>query len=350
MNTRCAKDVKNLSLNEKERLYNSRNRLGFHVFLSRFIDDFRKLSLLQQRLKIYNEININLFPPDDVSIDSTSSMINEKVHHKFVMKLACKYWSHLYNNKMKNAWKDRAIILNSRKLPGKFVSIPNDIKGELNDHIMNSLTYEWKKLMNIMKNSITKPPKRTLASLTYKFGKELVKLQSQSYRDMQMSYLLELTIFGKDKCNLKQKEIIYKTKKIMIVNIASKQRFDMLFVKEDCCATEFSFGSSGIITACGKINIMRNGKNILGYILEETKMIWKIILKNDQLIWLDAPKYCKINHRYIFKQKKGMIITMYWPIRILIRQNGGGCKITLNRVAYTYNKRGKIKLQHQYCS
>ena len=65
MNTRCAKDVNKLYLNEKERLHNSRNRLGFHVFLSRFIEDFRKLSLVQQRLKIYNEININLFSPDE---------------------------------------------------------------------------------------------------------------------------------------------------------------------------------------------------------------------------------------------------------------------------------------------
>ena len=95
---------------------------------------------------------------------------------------------------------------------------------------------------------------------------------------------------------------------------------------------------------------MRNGKNIIGYILEETKMIWKIILKNDQLIWIDAPKYCHVNHHYIFKAKKGMIITMYWSIRILIRLNGGGYKITLNRVAYTHNKRGEIKLKYNYCS
>ena len=80
MNARVPKDVIKLCLNEKEILHNSRNRLGFHVFLSRFIQDFRKLSLEQQRLKIYKEIYINLFPPDDVSIDSTSTMIDEKVH------------------------------------------------------------------------------------------------------------------------------------------------------------------------------------------------------------------------------------------------------------------------------
>ena len=223
MNVKVPKDVIKLCLDEKEILHNSRNRLGFHVFLSRCIQDFRKLSLEQQRLKIYYKIYINLIPPDDFSIDSTSTMFDEKVHDKFVMKLACKYWSHMYNNKMKNAWKDHAIILNSRKLPGKFVSISNDITCELNNHIMDSLTCDWKKLIIIMRNSITKPPRRTLASLTYKFGKESVKLQSQSIQDIQMSYLLELTIFGKNKCNLKSNEVVYKTKKIMIVNVASKE-------------------------------------------------------------------------------------------------------------------------------
>ena len=136
----------------------------------------------------------------------------------------------------------------------------------------------------------------------------------------------------------------------MIVNVASEERFDMLFVKERCCATEFPNNLNGIITACGNINIMRNGENISGYILEETKIIWKIILKNDKLMWIDAAKYFHVSYHYIFKPKKGIIITMYWPIRIFIRLNGGGCKTTLNRVAYTHNKRGEIKLQHNYCS
>ena len=67
----------------------------------------------------------------------------------------------------------------------------------------------------------------------------------------------------------------------MSVNIVSKARYDMIFVKEGCCATEFLSKNNGINTARGKVNIMRNGRNILGYILEEINTIWKIILKND---------------------------------------------------------------------
>ena len=178
MNVSSPKHIKKLFMNRRERLHEGRNRLGFHVFLSRFIMDFRMLPLHQQKIKIYNDLSINLFPPDDVSIDSTCSCIDEKVQQKYVMKIACKYWSCLYSNKMKNAWKDRAIILNARKLPGKFITVPNNITHDLNNNVMDSLTYEWKKFIGIMKNSITKPPRRTLACLTYKFGKYSVRLQT----------------------------------------------------------------------------------------------------------------------------------------------------------------------------
>ena len=79
MNVSSPKHIKKLFMNRRERLHEGRNRLGFHVFLSRFIMDFRMLPLHQQKIKIYNDLSINLFPQDDVSIDSTCSCIDEKV-------------------------------------------------------------------------------------------------------------------------------------------------------------------------------------------------------------------------------------------------------------------------------
>ena len=114
-----------------------------------------------------------------------------------------------------------------------------------------------------------------------------------------MSYLLQLTIFGNKGSNLKCNEMIYKSTKTMLVHIASKQRMDSLLKKEDCCATEYPTKNKGIITASGKVNIIRNEKNILGYILEESNSKWKIILKNNKMIWIDIPKYCQVNHQYI---------------------------------------------------
>ena len=111
---------------------------------------------------------------------------------------------------MKIQWQKRATILNARKLPGKFVNIPINIKDKLHNHVMDSLTYEWESLIKVLKNSITSAPKRILAIKKYKFGHELVTLHSQSYRDIKLSYILELTIFGQGYNNLLKKEIIKK--------------------------------------------------------------------------------------------------------------------------------------------
>ena len=61
----------------------------------------------------------------------------------------------MYNNNIQIQWQKRTTILNARKLPGKFVNIPINIKDELHNHVMDSLTYEWESLNKVLKNSIT---------------------------------------------------------------------------------------------------------------------------------------------------------------------------------------------------
>lgn len=353
MNISQPRYVTKLFINTKEEEHKSRNRLGFHVFLSRYIYDFRKLSLMQQKHLVKMKLSINFFPREDVSIDSTSSLIDEKVKHCYVMKLACNEWKKIYNNKMKIQWQKRATILNARKLPGKFVNIPINIKDKLHNHVMDSLTYEWESLIKVLKNSITSAPKRILAIKKYKFGHELVTLHSQSYRDIKLSYILELTIFGQGYNNLLKKEIIKKTNKTMLVHIASKERMDVLFSKEDYCATEFvikTFGG-GIVTTAGKVNVLRYGKNMQGYILKQKYNKWLVLFLDDSTAWIDIPLYCNDSHRYKFNCKKGNNqITEYWPIRIIIKLKGGGLRFTLNRLGYTSTKRGKKSLLVPFCS
>ena len=46
---------------------------------------------------------------------------------------------------------------------------------------------------------------------------------------------------------------------------------DVLFSKEAYCATEFNiktFGG-GVVTTTGKVNVLRNGQNMQGYILKQ---------------------------------------------------------------------------------
>lgn len=330
-------DVEQLKMNDKEKEHKSRNRLGYHVFLSRYVEDFKLLPIHIKRHLIFENLHINLFPPDDQSIDSTNSILLERVPYQYVMKSACREWSIVYSNQLKQAWKKRALKLNRRKLPGKFIKIPREINDSVNTKLMQSLTYEWQMLVRAMKFCITRPPRIGLCRRQISFGKERVTLMSQAYREMPFSYLLELTIFGQNYSKLNKKEIILNGKKTMLLHISSKQRMNYIFKKEASCATEFTTKNQKnniIHGCCGKVNILRNGQNVLGYILAETKTKWHCLLATNELIKLDVPTFNKDENKYIFPINFCNQVTMYWPIRILLRKNGGGFKITLNRIAY----------------
>ena len=96
---------------------------------------------------------------------------------------------------------------------------------------MDSLTYEWESLIKVLKNGITCAPKRILAIKKYKFGHELVTLHSQSYRDIKLSYILELTIFGQGYNNLLKRKIINKTKKTNVCAYSIKGKNGYTFFK-----------------------------------------------------------------------------------------------------------------------
>ena len=54
-------------------------------------------------------------------------------------------------------------------------------------------------------------------------------------------------------------------------------------------------------TCCGKVNMKdTEGRNILGYILDETARRWKIILENNKQIWIDRITYNIEKNRYIY--------------------------------------------------
>ena len=89
-------------------------------------------------------------------------------------------------------------------------------------------------------------------------------------------------------------------------------------------------------TCSGKVNIVIGKHNILGYILEDLNDRWKIHLANDEIIWLNKLHYDEETNKYEYvpvEDTKKKYITMYWPIRLLINQNGN-CKMTLNKVAF----------------
>ena len=137
------------------------------------------------------------------------------------------------------------------------------------------------------KNCIGQKPKSLDSITTQQFGHERVTLGNQSYCKIQMSYLLHLTIFGRDCANVYRSEVVHESRRRVLLHISSQARMKELFTIEEYCATDFEVDGNDvkfIHTCCGKSSISKgDNNNILGYILEETKhhkwkILWRIIV------------------------------------------------------------------------
>ena len=329
MNARTPNDVTLLKINDIEREHMSRNRLGFHVYASRFVWNFRALHMEEQRRLVSNLLDeSNVLDSDDISLDSTNSNINEDVKYRAVFKLACNHWQS-YSSEMKSAWKSYAEVLNQRPVPGKLYSIPSPIGGEdkdmFRDNVLESLTLEWRKIVRVLKTSITRRATAKLSSRKYTFGSEVVSIQSQSFRDIDFSLLLLLSIFGgKDYSTMRADEIIKKTTRVTLLHIASQRRMDDLFTLSGLSATTF-YTPSTVMTCSGKVNILTvRERNILGYIVDERNNMWKVKLENNETIWMPQLRYDHCRQEYNYDDLNNPAeskITMYWPIRLFINLN-----------------------------
>ena len=128
-----------------------------------------------------------------------------------------------------------------------------------------------------------------------------------------------------------------KTKKQVLLHIFSQKRMKTLFSKEASNATEFvveKYNINYTHSCCAKINVLFNQKNIIGYILEESRGKWKILLENNKIIYKNPLKYSSKRKIYIYETTGINLITFYWPIRILMKYNGKSIRITLNRVKF----------------
>ena len=126
-------------------------------------------------------------------MDSTNSALIIHVEHKYVMKLGSSEWRILPLHL-------KAACLNSNKLPGKVVKIPRVLVHSrekcFQDYVMDSLTFEWQKIVRSIQGSIKRQPKKELSQRSYMFGKERVKINAQAYLFFDITYLLSTSLLG----------------------------------------------------------------------------------------------------------------------------------------------------------
>eukprot|EP00978_Attheya_sp_CCMP212_P014420 scaffold36716_cov41-Attheya_sp.AAC.4 len=336
-----AENILTLPLNEREKHNNKRSRLGFHVYLSRFFFDFKGLPELEKREIILSdpfldEAAAGYYGVDESDEDSVDSII--QVRHVDVMRLACNGWRFM-SPERKDGWNARAAWLNSHPVPGRFVELPANIG---NPDVLDAMTLDWARVVSLFRNSITRRPKVLTSTIEVLFGKEKVKIGSQSYRKFELNNLIKLSLFGKNWSKLRHYETVFKSKRSALIHIASENRMTNIFTLWGLCGSAFEV--SGLVhTCCGKVSIKMDGQHCVGYIVDENESgnVWTIKLATNEIIELEKPQYNEKMGAYIYsinERRSARVIEQYWPIRILLQNSGRG-KYTLNRVTYDNNNR-----------
>ena len=82
----------------------------------------------------------------------------------------------------------------------------------LENNVLESLSIEWDTVVAFFKRCIARRPKIIISTRIYKFGHEQILVGSQIYRDFPLSYLIEISLFGKKYCLLNTHKIVLKTK------------------------------------------------------------------------------------------------------------------------------------------
>ena len=181
-----------------------------------------------------------------------------------------------------------------------------------------------------MKRGITTRPRALLFDKYIKLGYEKIYVVSQTYRDVKISYLVEIFLFSRDFVLMDPSEIILKTKKQVLFHISNQKRMKELFSKEDMNATEFQMGNNNnkyFQTCCEKISITYRKKYYIKHHYSLTQKIKK----------------------YIYPTSGQYVIDEYWPIRIFWRLKGRGIWFTFNRIAYKKNRSDQYNIIHN-CS
>ena len=89
--------------------------------------------------------------------------------------------------------------------PGKFESLEK--YNIHNGNILESLTFKWHRFIGVLRNAIIQKPITPLYQLEVCFGKEIFIIWSRSYRTFDISFILQLCMFGWGFSKMKSQEI-----------------------------------------------------------------------------------------------------------------------------------------------
>lgn len=345
MNFTSPADVLNLPISYKEKHHNSRDRLGYHVYLSQYFLRYKQLSY-DEKCKIMVDNGVwgeNTEDDDNISIDSV--LTPQTPTSTDVMKAAGFYWSNTIDERMKDAWKERANLLNRRpNNNGVFTEIPSPISELcITKAIVESLSIDWMNFAKLLKGCIVRNRRGASFSedgrTVYRFGKERIVLQSQTQRSFSLNLLLKFTIFGSSPLfsNLLVHEITYRSKHTTVLHLLSSRRMGELFTFGGLDATVIHKRDGTKQKCCAKVSMEKGNKSVIGYVIDEdeTNLVVKVEGMIDT-VTIMRPRF-EVD-QYIYPSAESgdtYSLSQLWPIRIKLNQLSGYSSIIMS--AATFN-------------
>ena len=280
-----------------------------------------------------NVCELDILGDDDISIDTTDTPPTIASYN--VIRAAAKKWREI-DIEIKEAWKQRVIELNRQpRIDGKFEVVPVSLEGNLQHHILASLTKEWQHLVSMFRKSVIRQYNTRVDNRKeYVFGKERVRIHNQIYKSMYINELLLLTIFGSPLFSvLLPHEIVHKSKNQVIIHLFSHKRISKLFTFGGLSACNFQNKKLNTYNYCvgAKVNMTVKGKgDVVGYVIDENanKLIVRMMIEDGkyEIVEVDRPVYDEIRGRYKYPQGESfdsIAISQLNPYRIKLNTKSG---------------------------
>ena len=181
MNDRTINQINNLLFTTAEAQHCSQKRVGYHVYLSYFFNEFGELLYEEKRQKM---VDAQIWRRWDLIVeeDEDSVMTPRQPKPYEIMQLAARRWRNLGVG-TKKAWKNRAGRLNELpRTERSFSVVPASVwTPSMEANIKIALTQEWNAFVtNMRRATVLNEKKMTqFTEITYKYGRELVKVQNQ---------------------------------------------------------------------------------------------------------------------------------------------------------------------------
>ena len=314
----------------------SRNLNGYTLLTIHGSSCLTKMSEVERTIFEMNHLSIekeNVIQDENVEMASIASVDSMSEFTK-LQKLMSSLWKSLTLD-LKNAWRNRAALLNDRPIDILFDKIPKClITIGFENVLRRSLVLESSKLKRWLSNMLSRKPARGLSN-KFMYIPFKTKIQNESWRRETVGYDMLLCLFGFNGKKVEEK-IVKKTKTIVYVHVFSTEEMKSIFTIDGKCLIEVQSENSSLVPS-SKVLLEKNGVRLFGYITKQEGPNVTIRLCNNKNVVLRSPVYSHGNYK-MGSVEKGYTWVEFHPMGIRINENSMfNIKMNFSRVCYRNN-------------